>query len=462
MKVVPLHPVSRTERANASPPRDAEGFGDALSLALLGVANPPTGASGDPSTGPSEVGSPAVSDEPSIGRSDDAATGSSDDRASGELHGETRDAADRRDAAWLPDPAGGSASSSPKIPTGSYKTGRADPRGVSVEGNGASAPDLPTLTTREPGSDARGLRWGAVQPGGARIDSSALPLGRQSGSRGVPPPDTQVEGARRASEAAPGRPERPTDAQAHMRTSMRMPDTARAAGARTDATGRSTPDPPGAATPATPEAAPAGATASADGRALDRALSPAELARAEATETVEAEAIPEEFLDGPTPPTGAHDADPVLAEVDPAMADADGAPEPAPRQARPTPTPATAEARPRPTPAEPPLPPGRTHDGAVRIHLDPNVAVEVSAEGDAVDVTLEGRAEHTADLEDAGAELEEALDEGGFDLHHFRRRDRRQAPATSLHRGRGADAQPSDPDEGPRRIRRGTLLDILA
>ena len=67
----------------------------------------------------------------------------------------------------------------------------------------------------------------------------------------------------------------------------------------------------------------------------------------------------------------------------------------------------------------------------VRVVIDEELSVEVSQEGDAVDVLVEGAQDVTQDIREAAPEIADSLDEAGYQLRDFTTRDERGNPSQS-------------------------------
>lgn len=299
-----------------------------------------------------------------------------------------------------------------------WNTQPTDPRSASVRMTGSTDPTPHTLTTRESGFEARGLRSGAVPPGGAGTDSTPASLGTESDSREVPPPTgtSQSHGGISPVAAAAEAVEASVDV---VELAAEPDDAAATAAQRTDARAR------------------VDATA-ADTAAVDDAAAPDDAFDLDALD-----------LDAPEP--GAPRAD-VSAGA----------------KAESTSTPSSTRLEPTveaPTdPADvPDLPPRTVGDGPVRVAIDDDLAVEVTADDAGIDVTLEGDADAVRPLHDVGPELEEELARNGWDLRQFGSRKDRQAETTQHHVG-AAVVDEEIPSDTPanRVLRRGKLVDTLA
>lgn len=127
----------------------------------------------------------------------------------------------------------------------------------------------------------------------------------------------------------------------------------------------------------------------------------------------------------------------------------------------------SAQAPAPPPPPEPPVPPAEPlwgqvdADGGVRIHLDPELAVEVRPRGDGLEVLLDGTAGALEPMQDVEQELQRQLRQAGSELtgfaQHRRSRDDGGTPR------KGPAQQQHEPQ--PRHVAfaaRGSLINTIA
>lgn len=105
----------------------------------------------------------------------------------------------------------------------------------------------------------------------------------------------------------------------------------------------------------------------------------------------------------------------------------------------------------------------------IRVEVDQDLTIEVSAQDGAVDVVLEGSREALTPLRDIGRELETALSQSGFSLDEFSMRENSESGSRGAERESANHAVPraerereAEPTQAPRRIRRGTHVDRIA
>lgn len=101
----------------------------------------------------------------------------------------------------------------------------------------------------------------------------------------------------------------------------------------------------------------------------------------------------------------------------------------------------------------------------VRLRIDEQLDIEITADGEGIGVVLEGSAEAVEPLQDIGRDLQEELARAGFHLSEFsaheRERDDRDAQGAESDSNKTLSEVAEAPEESTRVIR-GTLLDVIA
>jgi hypothetical protein len=98
----------------------------------------------------------------------------------------------------------------------------------------------------------------------------------------------------------------------------------------------------------------------------------------------------------------------------------------------------------------------------VRVVVDQDLSVEVSQDGDAVDVLVEGAQDITNEMRDAAPEIAESLDDSGLHLRDFSTREEgKQTSHEGGQKGSPVSAEPSDAD-APTVLNRGHSVNVVA
>jgi hypothetical protein len=99
----------------------------------------------------------------------------------------------------------------------------------------------------------------------------------------------------------------------------------------------------------------------------------------------------------------------------------------------------------------------------VRVVVDEDLAVEVSQDGEAVDVLVEGAPDVAQEMRDAAPEIAESLNESGMHLRDFSTRQDGQSPneAPTQQRGDGVEVNTENVVEATK-VNRGNSVNIVA
>ena len=100
-------------------------------------------------------------------------------------------------------------------------------------------------------------------------------------------------------------------------------------------------------------------------------------------------------------------------------------------------------------------------DRAVRVLVDEDLAIEVSTDGDAVDVMVEGPQEAREDVRDLAPELNESLEDSGYYLRDYSSRDGQGGGSTTHHSGE-ENAPASDESSTHKVLGRGRSVNVIA
>ncbi|MFK7930876.1 MAG: hypothetical protein AB8H79_22015 [Myxococcota bacterium] len=327
----------------------------------------------------------------------------------------------------------------------------ADPTGVSVNGLEGPTPRVGnTLTAREPGSRAWGLRLDSTRPGGAGVENERFQAhGMSSGSRGFRPDlaGTQASPVDEPVEVPPSTgPNRPTASAPAVATSVATPTEAAVVA------------PPVAATP----------MAESTATPQDGATEPsADDLRAQGSQERQSTSDDPGDSGGERSTFKAATAStlPTSTSLAPEVPFAEAQPQtlskPAPS---PPPTGVTAPA----PEVEVPLPPASTQDGPVRVQVDQGLTLEVHSDDGVIDVVVEGDEAAVESVRDLGPTLEDDLEQHGWSLGDFGQRQREDAQQALLHRGPGRSRSEDAADsaaEGSaptRSLGRGKLVNVIA
>jgi hypothetical protein len=102
-------------------------------------------------------------------------------------------------------------------------------------------------------------------------------------------------------------------------------------------------------------------------------------------------------------------------------------------------------------------------DRTVRVVLDPDLALEVSQEGDAVDVLVEGATEVVQEMRGATSEISESLSESGLHLRDFSTRSEDGSRSQQRHKGdRDSSHETAASTEPIQTIAHGKTLNVVA
>lgn len=318
-----------------------------------------------------------------------------------------------------------------------------DPRRVSVDGSEGLDPMASRrLTAREPGSRAWGLRLDSTRPGGAGVELKRFQThSTVPGSRGFRPADLRTSSLVQAAAEFP-----------HS-TAAEATDPVDAVMDRSIEGLREDPVAEGSRPTATSEVAEAREpTADRMGR---RAATVAERLDPRQRRVVSSAVEQRSPVSvDPSAAEGVLDLGTAAESVKADLPRSSAAPAPAPPAQPPAADP--AEAR---------LPPVPTTDGPVRVQVDADLTVEIDSHDGVIDVVLEGDEQAIEPLRDLGPALEEELDQHGWNLGQFDRREHPDARRDGLHRGRIVAApDPAPAEDTPRRsrVRKGQIVDIVA
>ena len=98
----------------------------------------------------------------------------------------------------------------------------------------------------------------------------------------------------------------------------------------------------------------------------------------------------------------------------------------------------------------------------VRVVVDEDLSVEVSQDGEAVDVLVEGAQDVTNELRDAAPEIADSLDEAGYNLRDFTTRDERGAESHSTGTEKSESNREAAEDAAQTVVNRGQSVNVVA